>query len=382
MQDALDAIVVGGGIIGRLTAWHFAKSGKSTLLLEKDRLNLAKGSSRGLSRMFGETFIRDIYYRLACQSRLLWKELEYKTGEKLLYLNGSLDIVSGSGARRSIKELTSVLISRKIPFEVFDGDDLRQEYPQWERSSRVRAVYSSNGGILQAERCMNASILAAQKCGALIKEQSRVVNIESCRSATVLLKMSSGETYRTRKLVLAAGPWAVNILKRLGVNLPLRVSQEQTVYFVPHHNAHLFEPENFPVWEWETEGGQFIYGFPIFEKNGIKVAFHSDGHYLKNLGEFQQKPYLEVIKRLHSFLKKHIPDAAGEAFGATTCMYTNTPDNDFVIDTIPGMPQITFFTGCSGHAFHCAPALGKTLVELATDGKTTLDISPFSLKRF
>lgn len=134
--------------------------------------------------------------------------------------------------------------------------------------------------------------------------------------------------------------------------------------------------------ERERGGREFIYGFPVYEKNGIKIAFHQDGRYLNNLGEFSHTPSAAVINRLRAFLEKHLPDAAGEAFGATTCLYTNTPDSDFVIDTIPGMPQIVFFTGCSGHAFHCAPAIGKILAELATDGKTRFDISRFSLNRF
>jgi len=380
MQEVFDAMVMGGGIIGRLTAWHLAKSSKSTLLLEQHSLNHSEGSSRGSSRMFGETFARDIYFKLARQSRELWRELERETGEKLLCLNGGLDIVSGTDARKSIRELASVLSSRKILFEVLDGASLHRRYPQWEHISKAHAIYSDSAGILRAERCMSAAILAAQKHGVLVREQSRVVGIKPNSSREVLLKMSSSETYRTRKLVIAAGPWMPNILGRLGIKLPLRVSQEQTVYFTPRNNSNFFKPENFPVWEWEGE--EFVYGFPAFENNGTKIAFHSDGHYLKNLREFRRTPSPSVIKRLHSFLKRHIPDAAGEAFGAITCLYTNTPDNDFVIDTVPGIPQIAYFTGCSGHAFHCAPAIGQALAEIAIVGKATLDISSFSSLRF
>ena len=380
MQDMFDAIVIGGGIIGRLTAWLFAKSGNHTLLLEQDSLARPRGSSRGISRMFGESFADNLYYQLAHQSRSLWQNLEFETGEKLLSLNGGLDISVGADAREDIKGIASALKSRNSQFEIFDSASLRRRYPQWQCDSKTYAIYSPDSGILEAERCMGAAVLAAQEYGAVIREQSRVTSIEPFRLGTVTVKVATGETYCTRKLVIAAGPWMPNILKRLGVKLPLRVSQEQTVYFAPRCNAELFQPNNFPVWEWS--GSDFVYGFPMFEKDGIKIAFHGDGHYLKNLKDFSHTPSKSVIKRLRSFLNKHIPDAAGEAFGAATCLYTNTPDEDFVIDTIPGFPQIAYFTGCSGHAFHCAPAIGETLMELAIDGKTTLDISPFSLKRF
>lgn len=380
MQDAFDVIVVGGGIIGRLTAWLLGRSGKNTLLLEQYRIDQTRGSSRGKSRMFGEAHARDIYFWLARQSRYLWQELERETGEKLLHLYGGFDISASADSQSSIKEISSTLRSRRLSFEIFDGATLCRRYPQWRCNLNVRAIYSEQAGILDAEHCMNAAIRASKNHKVLIKEQSRVVGIYPSDSRTTVVKTSSGKVYRTQNLIIAAGPWAKNILRSLGITLPLRVSQEQTVYFTPRCNAELFTPKNFPVWEWE--GSEFVYGFPIFEKEGIKIAFHSNGWYLKNLGEFRRTPREDVNERLRLFLNKHIPDAAGEAFGASTCMYTNTPDDDFVIDVIPGYPNIAYFTGDSGHAFNCAPAVAETLVQLVCEGKTSIDISCFSAKRF
>lgn len=380
MQDIFDAIVVGGGIIGRLTAWAFGKSGKHTMLIEQNSINGSKSSSKGSSRMFGESFSSDVYFNLARQSRDLWRDLERETGEELLYLNGSLDISSGLNARRSVKQLASILRSRKSEFEILDSKNLRRRYPQWRSCLNTYAVYSPDGGILRSDRCMNAAIIAAQKHKVFIQDELQVKSIEPSSSGTVQVNLSSGAFYRTRKLILAAGPWMPNILRRLRVKLPLQASQEQTVYFSLLRNHELFRPENFPVWE--REGREFIYGFPAYEKNGIKIAFHRDGRYLNNLGEFSHTPSPTVVNRLRKFLERYLPDAAGEAFGATTCLYTNTPDDDFVVDTVPGFPNVAYFTGDSGHAFHCAPALGKTLVELTCEGKTAIDISSFSAKRF
>lgn len=378
MQDAFDVVVVGGGIIGRLTAWLLAKSGKHTLLLERNSIDRPKGSSRGNSRAFGDTHLRSVYFNLARQSRHLWRELEREVGKELLYLNGGLDISSG---RDGIKKIASKLRARRSPYDLFEGVAFSRKYPQWKLSSKVYALYSPNAGILRADRCMNAAVSAAKNHGVLIRDKSRVVSVDpGGPSKTIFVKISSGKIYRTQKLVIAAGPWAQNILMRLGVALPLYVSQEQTVYFAPCRNAELFMPENFPVWDWD--GSDFVYGFPIFENDGIKVAFHDDGHHLKNLGEFRYTPNASVIKRLRLFLNQHLPDAAGEDFGATTCLYTNTSDDDFVIDTIPGYSNIVYFTGDNGHAFHCAPAVSKTLAELVYEGKTSIDISRFRASRF
>ena len=330
--------------------------------------------------MFGESFARDIYSKLARQSRSLWLDLEKETGKLLLHLNGGLDIVAGANSRNDIRKIASVFQRRGSDFDVLDSKNLSQRYPQWRVRQNTNAIYSPDSGILKADDCLSAAVLGARKYGVVIKEGESGNNLEPISSEKVLVKLESGRTYCVRRLIVAAGPWMPNILKRLGVNLPLSISQEQTVYFAPRRNLNLFTPENFPVWEWEEK--QFVYGFPIFESGGIKLAFHQDGHYLDSLKEFRQTPSKEVIDRLGMFLNRHIPDAAGEAFGATTCLYTNTPDNDFVIDTIPGLPSVAYFTGDSGHAFHCAPALGRTLTELLYEGKTSIDISCFSSSRF
>ena len=330
--------------------------------------------------MFGEAHLEETDFRLARDSRYLWRELERETGEKLLHLNGGMDIAANTDSRNSIKEVASKLRSRHCSFEIFDSKTLRRRYPQWRCNSSVNAIYSPHEGILRSDSCMDAASVAAKKHGLLVRDKTRVISIKLGRSGIVLIKTSLGETYRAQKLVIAAGPWTSNILKWFGIRLPLRAFQVQTVYFSPLRNAELFLPENFPVWEWE--GTRFVYGFPTFERDGIKVSFHSEGRYLKNLGEFRHTPSARAIKRLRLFLNEHLPDAAGEDFGATTCLYTTTPDGDFVIDTIPGFPQIAYFTGCNGSAFHRAPALGRTLAELVSEGKTAIDVSRFSSKRF
>ena len=379
MQEEFDVGVVGGGIVGLLTAWQLAKYGQRTILFERNQVNNSQGSSKGNSRMFGESFEREIYFKLACRSRELWHDLENESGEKLLYLNGGLDIVSGSNSKEGVKKIASALRRRKKEFDLLDAVSLHQRYSQFNVNQKVNAVYSPDSGILRADKCMSTAVLAAKKLGVVIKDEAKVVALK-LENRMISITLASDRKYYSREVVLAAGPWMPVILGKLGVNLPLTVSQEQTVYFVPQCNLSSFEPENFPVWEWD--GAQFVYGFPIFEERGIKIAFHQDGHKLKSLREFKKTPSREVIDRLGLFLNKHIPDAAGEAFGATTCLYTNTPDNDFVSDAVSDIPQIKFFTGDSGHGFHCAPAIAEILADLSFKGKTTLDISPFSLRRF
>ncbi len=125
-QDAFDTAVIGGGIVGRSTAWHLARYGRSTLLLEQHSFDHPEGSSRGNSRMFGEAHLDDTDFRLARDSRHLWRELEHETGKDLLCLNGGIDIAADADSRSSINEIASKLRARRCSFEILNSATLRR----------------------------------------------------------------------------------------------------------------------------------------------------------------------------------------------------------------------------------------------------------------
>jgi sarcosine oxidase len=81
-------------------------------------------------------------------------------------------------------------------------------------------------------------------------------------------------------------------------------------------------------------------------------------------------------------IAEHLPMANGGLIGATTCLYTMTPDGHFLIDQLPGAPNVIAASPCSGHGFKFAPVIGEVLADLATTGTTRHDISRFSLRRF
>lgn len=329
--------------------------------------------------MFGDAHSRRVYFELARDSYDLWRVLEREADAKLLTLTGGLDITTTLQGRRDISALAHRLFRRSKSFDLYSAEALCREYPQWKYDPRMRAIYTPRAGILEAESCMAVAVSEAKKNHAEVKDNSQVVSVELGISGTIEVRDISGKVYRTRKLLITAGPWASNILRPFGVRLPLRISQEQVAYFSPVE-FESFKPEKFPVWEWS--GANFVYGFPVFERRGIKIAFHSDGKYLNDMTEFNRTPSKDVTRRLRSFLFRYLPSGAGEALEASTCVYTNTPDDDFIIDTVPRFPQIGYFAGCSGHAFHCAPALAKTLIELVFEGKTAVNISCLSSQRF
>jgi sarcosine oxidase len=175
---------------------------------------------------------------------------------------------------------------------------------------------------------------------------------------------------------VAAGPWSPVVLKRLGMRIPLEVTREQVTYFRTPHPAS-FAPEHFPIWIWMDDPS--FYGFPIFGEAAVKAARDAGGPAVTaDTRSFAPDPAQErAVKR---FLSRYLPDAVGPVLYTKTCLYTLTPDRDFVIDRVPGQPNILVAIG-AGHAFKFASVIGRILSELAIDGSTPSDISPFTINR-
>jgi sarcosine oxidase len=187
---------------------------------------------------------------------------------------------------------------------------------------------------------------------------------------------SGGVTYTGRKLIVAAGPWSSGVLGCLGVRIPLEVTQEQVTYFASP-KADQFAPERFPVWIWMDDPS--YYGFPVFGERGPKVARDAGGKPVTaETRTFE--PESQAIERVREFLARYLPDAAGPEIYTKTCLYTLTPDRDFVIDRVPGHDNVWIAIG-AGHAFKFASVIGRILSELAIDGRTPSDLHPFGIER-
>ena len=188
--------------------------------------------------------------------------------------------------------------------------------------------------------------------------------------------MAGGTTYRCRRLVITAGAWSNRTLGPFGMQLPLRVTKEQVTYFATPH-ADLFAPERFPVWIWMDD--PCFYGFPVFGEAGPKAGQDAGGQEVTaDMRTFD--PDQGALERVTGFLGRHIPKSLGPIIYTKTCLYTLTPDRDFVIDTVPDHPEITIAIG-GGHGFKFAAVVGRILSELAIDGRTDRDLSPFKIDR-
>jgi sarcosine oxidase len=210
--------------------------------------------------------------------------------------------------------------------------------------------------------------------GAVMIEGAEVTSIRETSGEVEVI--AGGRTHRAEKLVIAAGAWTNRLLAHLGVTFPLEVTQEQVVYLAPNDPV-AFHPNRFPIWIWMDEPS--FYGFPIVGEPAVKVAW--DRCEIVTDPEHRSfEPRSDVNQAIRGFVGRHLPEADGDIHLAKTCLYTLTPDRDFVLDRVPGHHNIFTAVG-AGHAFKFASLLGRTLVDLALDNSTDVDIAPFAADR-
>ena len=192
------------------------------------------------------------------------------------------------------------------------------------------------------------------------------------------------ETYTAKRLVITAGSWSKALLAEQGIDLPLKVMPCQLGFYQPEEPA-AFKPENFPVFFAHMNGdyGEMPYGIPHEDESlGVKVTTFYGWDTVDRPSEVDYTPSEEWIENIRNFSRQYIPGAAGKTISTRRCLYTLTPDKDFVVDHHPNYPHIAFGAGFSGHGFKFTTLMGKILAELVLEGETKHDTSLFKLSRF
>lgn len=377
LSNSFDVIILGAGAMGSATAYQLSRQGKKVLLLEQFEIAHTKGSTHGESRIFRFAYTNLAYAQLAFQCKELWLELENDIREKLLITLGGIDFAEDEAGKQNVLDVRNALKQLGSEFEELDKKALAKRYPQFDLSESALAVYSPDTGVINPTQAIKAMVSCAKKYGTQVEDNQLVKEIKC--SETLIEIVTEKNIYKTSKLVISAGGWTNKLLKYFDLQLPLQVSQEQTVYFRPTKNQHLFNEKSFPVWI--NYGERVVYGIPSLTEPAVKLGFHHSGHYL-DIADYKQEINLDIINKLKDYLRKSIPDLSGEAFGASTCIYTNTPDHDFVVDLLPNHPNIAIAAGFSGHGFKFSIGIGKALADLLEQGRTLMKIDHLSIRRF
>jgi len=367
-------IVLGLGGLGSAAAyWLSRRAGKDVLGLEQFELGHARGESQDHSRIIRLSYHSPEYVRLAFRAYESWDEVAREAGEPLYLVTGGLDLGPRDSAIPA-EPYRASLRACGVPFETLGAREIMRRWPAFTLGEDIEGIFQARGGIAMAAKGNAAHQRLARAHGATLRDGAPVSGI--AHEGGEFTVAAGGATYRCRRLVIAAGPWSNGALGHLGVQLPLVITREQVTYFATPHRAE-FAPERFPVWIWLDD--PCYYGFPVFGEPATKVAQDCGGK--PTTGDTRDfEPDLENAAGVERFLAAHLPRALGPVHAIKTCLYTLTPDRDFVIDAVPGHDG-AFATIGAGHAYKFASVIGRILAELALDGRTASDLAPFGIER-
>jgi sarcosine oxidase len=369
-----DVAVIGLGATGSAALHQLAHRGLRVLGVERFAPGHDRGSSHGETRIIRlGYFEHPSYVPLLRRTYALWRELEAASRQKLVHITGIAEIGPPEG--ELVKGTLAASRMHGLPHEVLDAAETMRRFPAFQRlPPPYVGVVQPDGGFVTVEPAIAAQVALAQAAGAEVRTVV-TVNAVTPHGDGVRLSTSGGDV-EADKAIVAAGPW----VKALAPELPVRVTREVFAWFAPRDPA-LFTPERFPVFLLESRHGMH-YGFPQHGTPGVKIAKHHHRDETVDPDRVDRAVTAADEALIRPMLADHIPMLDAAIVAAKTCLYTVTPDHDFIIDRLPHAPNVIVASPCSGHGFKFAPVIGEILAQLATEGATPHDISRFRLARF
>ena len=372
---AFDVAVVGLGATGSAALMTLARRGVRVVGIERFTPGHDRGSSHGETRIIRlGYFEHPSYVPLLRRTYQLWRELEAAAGRTFMHTTGIIEI--GPPAGEVVAGTLAASRLHSLPHEVLDAAAVMRRFPAFRVPEDTIGVFQPDGGFLDVEPSIAAMLELAQTAGAQVRS-GEIVHKITPQGGGVRIDTDRG-TIDAGSAIIAAGPWLTKLLPDLPATL--RVTRQVQAWFQPN-DPRLFAPERFPVFLLESRHGAH-YGFPLAGGPGVKIAkhHHADETVDPDAVSRDVSPTDEALIR--AAIAEHIPAANGPMLAAKTCLYTVTADHDFIIDRLPGAPNVIVASPCSGHGFKFAPAIGEVLAGLAIDGGTPHDISRFRLGRF
>jgi sarcosine oxidase len=371
-----DVAVVGLGGMGSAILSHCAARGAAVIGLEQFDPVHDLGSSHGKTRMIRKAYFEDpAYVPLVLRAYELWRKLEHETGEEILRITGVLSV--GEETSEIIRGTRRAASQHDLPVESLSQREVKARYPTLELRNDEVALFEIDGGVLNPERAVRAHLDLAKSSGAEMRFGVAMKSWYATEKGFEV-RLSDGASVSARVLVLAMGPWFKETLESLGVRI--RVQRNIQAWFSPATKA--YDAPGFPAFLIDRRALPApLYGFPDFG-DGVKAAFHGFGDLTDAEHIDRTLDLSRDIDPIARALEQWMPGAAKTVREAKPCMYTLTPDENFVIDHHPEHANLTLCGGFSGHGFKFAPVVGEIGADLALDGGSRHQIDFLSLRRF
>jgi monomeric sarcosine oxidase len=357
MPNEYDVIILGTGGVGSAAFYHAAKRGRRVLALEQFGAAHDRGSSHGQSRIIRQAYFEHPnYVPLLLEAYELWAELERATGKRLYSQTGLLEVGYPDGA--VIGGIRQSAALHGLPIEEISDREFAQRFPQFRKGADQVAVFEPQAGYLLVEACVQAHIDAARALGGDFCPNTRIQGIRS-NGDRVAVATERGE-YKARHVIIAAGAWAAQLVPRLVA--ALRVVRKHQ-YWLPVSDTRFAAAAGAPTYFFETRDG-FFYGFPVIDGGVAKVARHTGGEPIASPSSVDRAIDPNDLRLVQDFWRRHVDAPSADPARHAVCMYTMSPDEHFIVDRHPELPNAVYSAGLSGHGFKFVPILGKRLNDM------------------
>ncbi|HMK31271.1 MAG TPA: N-methyl-L-tryptophan oxidase [Terriglobales bacterium] len=372
-----DVIVLGVGSMGSAACCFLGERGQRVLGLEQFDIPHELGSHLGQSRILRKAYFEHPdYVPLLDRAYRNWRTLEEKTGFQVYFRTGL--VYFGTPTAAIMRGVHQSADKYHIAVRTLSEGETARKYPQFTLPSAYERLEEPEAGFLTPERCILLFTEQALRHGATVLTRTKVLGwTRDARG--VHLRTSRGE-FSSRKLVITAGPWAGKLIPAMSSQLQVT---RQVVAWMKPRKWEPFALGQFPCWIADD-----FYGFPVLPVGafggpiGLKVARHHPGD-LSDPDTLDRQPNAADEKSLVDALHRFLPDGYAETHVMKVCMYTNTPDQNFILDYLPGFDKdVAIAAGFSGHGFKFASVVGEIMADLAVNGGTSLPIGFLSAQRF
>lgn len=374
MSSNFDVIICGLGVMGVSAARSLAGRGLRVLGLEQFDIPNDRGSSHGKSRVIRTAYFEDPRYVPLCRSAFAaWAELEREAGRQLIFRTGVLNM--GPPEHECTRGVLESVRQHGLEHEVLTAADIRERWPALVPNDTDVGVFESAAGYLTPEACVTALAESARHRGATLRTQTRVDRWTIEGDGVVV--EAGGERYVGKQLVITAGGWFADAVQSLGVSL--NVERQVQLWWQPA-DVNAIAPGRTPVFIHFVDDRAY-YSIPPFGDYGIKISRHHGGEI--TTADAVDRTCRDADEAdVRNYIRRHIPAADGPRIDAQVCLYTNTPDDHFLVDRLPGADRVWVAGGFSGHGFKFGPVIGDALADFVCDGRTNAPIDHFRFNRF
>jgi sarcosine oxidase len=275
-----------------------------------------------------------------------WRELESRIGERILFSTGVLS--TGRFAERQLPLLRAAGVEAELlePAEAERRFGIRG-------ADRRALLHQPDAGVIRADRALRVLLQLARDAGAELRGGQAVDLLEAGDEQVVV--QAGSVTWRPRAAIVAAGPWSGPLLAGAGVDVPLAVSSQTVTYF------ELGSATSAPPAVIDYDGDE---PFALWDPaGGLKAALHARGR-LTDPDQPPRRPSPGAVDRLAAWVDATFPRLKVRIGGAETCLYTNTPDERFVVER---RGRIVVAAACNGQGFQLAPETGRRVAALALE---------------